>query len=228
MMASSAPPRKAVVDKIKRLCAESTAHDPTNSSRALGLEDAMTMVLREKGIGEFLHLVISTREEFTRRGPQGLVLVGPRNSGKRALIDQGLEGAERDSLKRMECAEFMHDARERLVMFRKDRSLRLRDPVPNLVEQMTKPKLAGGDWPVSGNPSGIGGLPVRLLRMRFIQRGTASADSSNWVSDIDMSEGIQRQLTWRFLRFSWQLEQNLAQGSCHRRSRRSGSRSIRR
>ena len=103
------------------------------------------MVLREKGIGEFLHLVISTREEFTRRGPQGLVLVGPRNSGKRALIDQGLEGAERDSLKRMECAEFMHDARERLVMFRKDRSLRLRDPVPNLVEQMTKPKLAGGD-----------------------------------------------------------------------------------
>ena len=141
----ASPVHQLAVERVKRVVAETRAYNPANGINALALEDALVLVMKERGISQFLETMIQTRELFGRRGPQGLILVGPRNSGKRRVIDQGLVDADQDTLLRAEFSEFIHEARERLVMFRRDRSLRLRDPVPHLVSQMVKPKLIGGD-----------------------------------------------------------------------------------
>ena len=41
--------------------------------------------------------------------------------------------------------EFMEDTRERLLMFRRDKSLPLRDPVPYFVQQLVRSRVRGGD-----------------------------------------------------------------------------------
>ena len=122
-----------------------------NSYDALALEDALQIEKREsRGLA---HLRLQLEAMKIARAPRvrGAVLVAPRGSGKSEAVDRGLAKAKFDPstegtwMKRLTFAEFMEDSRERLLMFRQDKSLPLRDPVPYLVHQLIKSRLLGGD-----------------------------------------------------------------------------------
>jgi predicted ATPase len=140
------PTQKIAVAEVRRLVQETRNFQPRESFDALALEDALVLEMREKGVSEFLRSMLKSWKAFdSSSSPRGVILVGPRNSGKRLALEQGLQGCEQDTLLRLHFSDFAHEARERLVMFRRDRTLRLRDPVPYLVNQLVKSKIAGGD-----------------------------------------------------------------------------------
>lgn len=123
----------------------------SNSFDALALEDALQIEKREaRG---FAHLLLQIEAMKLARVPRvkGLVLVAPRGSGKSEAVDRGLVAANLNKtsdspwLRRCSFAEFMEDSRDRLLMFRQDKSLPLRDPVPYLVQQLVKSRMRGGD-----------------------------------------------------------------------------------
>jgi len=161
-LSSSSRPRRAndetfnlAVDQVSRVVKDTRdffASNPSGSSfDALALEDALHIEKREaRGLAQLL-LQIEAMKLARAAHVKGLVLVAPRGSGKSEAVDRGLAAAGWNSgkdaswTKRCSFGEFMEDSRERLLMFRQDKSLPLRDPIPYLVQQLMKSRMRGGD-----------------------------------------------------------------------------------
>ena len=123
----------------------------SNAFDALALEDALFLEKREGGnIAHLAMLLESLRVVWATR-VKGCVLVAPRGSGKSAAVSLGLKQANWDPTTegswthRISFSSFMDDSVERLLMFKRDRTLILPDPLPYVVQQLVKSRSFGGD-----------------------------------------------------------------------------------
>lgn len=120
---------------IHRLCRD--VKDFSGPHRdLLALEDALRLENRQARIS-------------LETTPRPVVLVGPRGCGKWEAVEHGMQLAnwnrEDPAIKACSFGEFMFDSKKRLLEYRRDRRLPLRDPVPYLVAQLCREKKSGGD-----------------------------------------------------------------------------------
>ncbi|KAH9255757.1 hypothetical protein BASA81_006151 [Batrachochytrium salamandrivorans] len=110
-----------------------------NSFDALAMEDALLLEKQESGAWAHLLMNLETFGLTSAKRVKGLVLVGPRGSGKREAIDLALESVpDLHHIKRMSYATFMDQSISELLRIRNDSSLPLRDPVPYMTHALAK------------------------------------------------------------------------------------------
>lgn len=122
-----------------------------SSYDALAWEDALRMEKNEAGNLTHLAKIMETARLEGAPRVRGCILVAPRFSGKKSAIDGGLTSAgyseenEGQWTRRVKFSDFMEESLGRLLLFRKDRTLPSRDPIPHLVSELLRDRLMGGD-----------------------------------------------------------------------------------
>lgn len=108
---------------------------------ALALEDALKIERRERGRVAWLLMMSAEMKRLMAADgpapPRGLVLVGPRGSGKAQAVSEGLGSFARSGMVlRQPFGDFMWTARRRLLHHLGDDHRRLSDPVPYFLEEL--------------------------------------------------------------------------------------------
>lgn len=134
-------------ESLSRVMIETSQFHSTlanNAYDALALEDALNMEKLESGKLAYFLMQMETLGLATSKRVKGLVLVGPKGSGKQLAIDQVLLQHEQHELhpctKRQTYTEFMGESIPALLQFRNDSSNPYRDPIPYLVHDIAKTK----------------------------------------------------------------------------------------
>lgn len=127
------------VSRVLADAAEFHSLHQNNSFDALAMEDALLLEKQESGAWAHLLMNLETFGLTSARRVRGLVLVGPRGSGKSEAIDLALEShSHSDHIRRLSYAAFMDQSIAELLRIRNDSSLPLRDPVPYMTHALAK------------------------------------------------------------------------------------------